>query len=229
MTSLGARLKRARDSAGLSQSALARAIGVKPQSIQAIESGRVRRSAYVAEMARVLGVSAVWLAEGRGPMKNGRDGRPQGQPIEQAEEPSKEAVVTGYLEPRDHKDLIPVLAVARGGEDQEMFVDDGPIDYIPRPAVLKGVQRAYAMQIVGDSMVPMYRPGLTVHVNPFRRPAPGRGVVVWKTNKAILVKEFVRRTPEFLVLLEYCPERREIVIPVADVMEVHTIVGTEEP
>ena len=51
-------------------------------------------------------------------------------------------------------DLIP----ARGGERQEMFLTDGAIDHVPRSYYLTHVKDAYAIYVVGDSMVPMYRP-----------------------------------------------------------------------
>lgn len=56
------RVKAARQKAGLSQSELARRIGVKPQAIQAIESGRVRRTKYLLAIARATDVSPEYLA-----------------------------------------------------------------------------------------------------------------------------------------------------------------------
>lgn len=68
MTTLAGRLKEAREFAGLSQSGLARLVGVKPQSIQAIESGRAKKSRYVGAFADALGVRPEWLDSGAGPM-----------------------------------------------------------------------------------------------------------------------------------------------------------------
>src|SRR5271166_5021756 len=56
-------------------------------------------------------------------------------------------------------DQIPIRSAARGGGDQEMFLEDGPIGYTPRPANLGGVRSAYAIYMVGDSMEPRYQPG----------------------------------------------------------------------
>ena len=56
-------------------------------------------------------------------------------------------------------DRIPIRSGARGGTDQEMFLEDGPIGYTPRPANLGGVRSAYAIYMVGDSMEPRYEPG----------------------------------------------------------------------
>lgn len=56
------RVKTARVGAGLSQSELARRIGVAPQAIQAIESGRVRQTKHILAMSRELDVSPEYLS-----------------------------------------------------------------------------------------------------------------------------------------------------------------------
>ncbi len=49
---------------GLSQSALARRVGISPQAIQALESGAAAGSRHLAMIAGVLGVEAIWLLKG---------------------------------------------------------------------------------------------------------------------------------------------------------------------
>jgi len=66
MDTFATRLKYARERAGLNQSELARRIGIKPQSIQHIESGSTQKSRYTLEIANVLGVSVEWLVYGEG-------------------------------------------------------------------------------------------------------------------------------------------------------------------
>ena len=66
MDTLAKRLRYAREQANLSQSALARSVGVKPQAIQSIEAGRVHRPRALLEIADVLGVSPMWLSSGEG-------------------------------------------------------------------------------------------------------------------------------------------------------------------
>lgn len=70
---LGARLKWARNAAGLTQRDVARHIGVTPQAIQHLESGSSRTSRFVYQMANALGVSVEWLEKGIGtPKEAGR-------------------------------------------------------------------------------------------------------------------------------------------------------------
>lgn len=139
-----------------------------------------------------------------------------------------DGAVVDDISRRSKDDMMPVLAAARGGPDQEMFVEDGPMDHITRPSALHGVRNAYGIYFTGESMAPMYRPGQILHVNPHRRPKPGRGIVIWKMNGALLVKEFLRQTTAGLTVVEYQPERREFVIPQKDIKYVHLIVGLDD-
>lgn len=67
MDTFGERLRFARERRQISQSALARSIGVKPQSISEMETEpRAAASKHAVALAHALGVSAAWLAEGTG-------------------------------------------------------------------------------------------------------------------------------------------------------------------
>lgn len=66
--SLAQRVAQAREHANLTQDELGKAVGVSQQTIQKLESGRTGSSRKLTEIALVCGVSAIWLATGRGPM-----------------------------------------------------------------------------------------------------------------------------------------------------------------
>jgi transcriptional regulator with XRE-family HTH domain len=55
------RLVEAREAKGLSQSELARMIGVKPQAVQAMEAGRVKRTKFLQEISTALSRPAGWF------------------------------------------------------------------------------------------------------------------------------------------------------------------------
>lgn len=57
----GARVRARRESLGLSQSEVARRVGIKQQSLGPIENGSVRRTGYLLELAEVLSVNPEWL------------------------------------------------------------------------------------------------------------------------------------------------------------------------
>ena len=124
-------------------------------------------------------------------------------------------------------DRIPIRSGARGGTDQEMFLEDGPIGYTTRPANLGGVRSAYAIYMLGDSMQPRYEPGWLLHVNPFKPPTRGRDVVVYKEGQAVLIKQFVGWEGDVLVLRQLNPPDT-LRIPRHQVRECHLIVGADQ-
>ena len=124
-------------------------------------------------------------------------------------------------------DRIPIRSGARGGADQEMFLEDGPIGYTPRPANLNGVRSAYAIYMVGDSMEPRYEPGWLLHVNPFKPPIRGRDVVVYKQGQAVLIKQFVGWEGDTLVLRQLNPPAT-LRIPRDQVHVCHLVVGADQ-
>jgi len=137
-----------------------------------------------------------------------------------------EARTAAYV-PADRRDLIPVRSAGRGGDEQEMFLADGPVDYVPRPFVLERVKEAYAIYMVGDSMSPRYEPGFTLYINPFKPPRPGNGVVVYKKNDSVLVKRFKAITEHALIVEQLNPPR-ELRIPRAEIAHIHLIVHVDE-
>ena len=122
---------------------------------------------------------------------------------------------------------IPIKSAGRGGGEQQMFLEDGPIGYTPRPANLSGVRGAYAIYMVGDSMEPRYEQGWLLHVNPFKPPIRGRDVVVYKQGQAVLIKQFVRWEADSLVLRQLNPPA-ELRLPRAEVLECHLVVGVDQ-
>lgn len=123
-------------------------------------------------------------------------------------------------------DMIPIRSAGRGGNDQEMFLQD-EIGYTPRPANLGGVRAAYAIYMVGDSMEPRYEQNWLLHVNPFKPPRRGRDVVVYKKGQAVLIKQFVGWEGDTLVLRQLNPPDT-LRVPRSDVEECHLVVGTDQ-
>jgi phage repressor protein C with HTH and peptisase S24 domain len=124
-------------------------------------------------------------------------------------------------------DPIPIRSAGRGGNDQEMFLEDGPIGYTSRPANLGGVRAAYAIYMVGDSMEPRYEPGWLLHINPFKPPTRGRDVVVYKLGQVVLIKQFVGWEGDTLVLRQLNPPLT-LRIPRTEVRECHLVVGADQ-
>ena len=215
------RLREFRDLAGLSMQALADRVGTTAPQINKLEKGERRLTLdWMTRLATALGIDP-------------RDLLPAGRSLPATlpqERPRLESDgAPGPMVPaRDLRDLIPVRSAARGGEDQEMFLADGPIDYIARPHSLLHVRDAYSIYMIGDSMTPRFRPGQLLHVNPYKPPQLGTGVVVTKTDNVVLIKEFVRRSDTVLYLKQYYPTA-ELKYPLNEIRDIHIVVGLDEP
>ncbi|MCM8734330.1 LexA family transcriptional regulator [Azospirillum sp. A1-3] len=216
-------MRELRQAAGLSQEKLAELAGTSQPQINKLETGQRKMTVdWAVKLARPLGVEPALLLGLDVPAvtpATPRPARPALAPLlRTAPAPQAQAAAS-----------MPVRAAARGGVDQEMFLEDGPIDWIARPDYLKNARDPYAMYVVGDSMMPRFRPAQLLHVNPHKPPAPGSGVVVVKRNKAVLVKEFVRRGTDAVILREYRPADREFAVALEDLDTLHTVVGLQEP
>ncbi|HTH96100.1 MAG TPA: helix-turn-helix domain-containing protein [Stellaceae bacterium] len=209
------RLKLFRDRAGLTMQALAEAAGTTASQINKLEKGHARMTIdWMIRLAEALGIEPGDLL-------------PQ-EPAPSGPLPGGEVIPGPTAAFRDPRHLIPVRSAARGGNDQEMFLRDGPIDFIPCPRALSHVQDAYAIYMVGDSMFPRFRQGQLLHVNPFKPPQLGAGVVVTKRDDVVLIKEFVRRSETNLFVRQYNPAT-ELDYPLQEIRDIHTVVGLEEP
>jgi phage repressor protein C with HTH and peptisase S24 domain len=207
--------------AGASQADLARHLRLAPSAVSRMLKGeRQMKLLEAVQIAAFLGVSQDDVLKHAGASS---EAAARAVPARRGRPPR--ALGTQTIAPR--AEPIPIRSAGRGGGDQEMFLEDGPIGYTPRPANLVGVRGAYAIYMVGDSMVPRYEQGWLLHVNPFKPPTRGRDVVVYKSGQAVLIKQFVRWDSDSLVLHQLNPEE-ELRVPRQEVVECHLIVGVDQ-
>ena len=207
---------------GASQADLARHLRLAPSAVSRMLKGeRQMRQLETVQIAGFLGVSpdevlrhAINDAVSASGTELPRSGR--GRP--------RSTSTSGNVRSTDP---FPIRSAGRGGNDQEMFLEDGPIGYTSRPANLGGVRAAYAIYMVGDSMEPRYEPGWLLHVNPFKPPTRGRDVVVYKLGQVVLIKQFVGWEGDTLVLHQLNPTDT-LRVPRADVRECHLVVGADQ-
>lgn len=118
------------------------------------------RGDNLSKLAAVLGVTEAWLLHG-------------GEGVFRPELISGRALVT------DDRSL-PVYPAAMGGEGHVVITFD-PIEYVKRPAILEHVRDGYGVYIVGESMIPAYKPGETALVHPRLPLARDTDVVLFHT------------------------------------------------
>jgi phage repressor protein C with HTH and peptisase S24 domain len=206
--------------AGATQADLARHLGLAPSAVSRMLKGERQLKALEAvHVAQFLGLSQEEVMRRAGEesaalpaSESPRRGRPPRMPS---------------AFPVQRQDTMPIRSAGRGGGEQRMFLEDGPIGYTPRPANLTGVRDAYAIYMIGDSMEPRYEQGWLLHVNPFKPPTRGRDVVVFKRDQAVLIKQFIGWNDDALVLRQLNPEET-LRIPRGEIVECHLIVGVDQ-
>lgn len=134
------RLRWALDVSEMSQSDLAREIGVTPQSVQYLSASEnnARGSKHTNAIARATGVNAQWLETGLGPAV-----------IEDKKKVDSNAVMVRLTTQR-----VPVLSYVQAGDMTEAgCVDLSQVydDYVTTDLELS--EQAFALEIKGDSMV----------------------------------------------------------------------------
>jgi phage repressor protein C with HTH and peptisase S24 domain len=196
MYTLSKRLKAAREELGITQDALAKRAGLKNQSIiGALESGNRKSTTYIAKIALALGVSSLWLAEGRGTKKRGNP----------------------EIDLESHPDLAPIkrvlITVSAGisGYAVEMREEEGPPIFFRRDWLktrgLKPDQLA-AVRVKGRSMEPGLWDGDLVVINfSDKNPVDGEVFSVNFEGEPV-IKRMSRRSGEWWMVSDSSDQKR---------------------
>jgi phage repressor protein C with HTH and peptisase S24 domain len=114
---------------------------------------------------------------------------------------------------------LPLLGFAQAGVGG--FFDDGGFpegqgwDEVAFPGVSD--ESAYALQVTGDSMLPLYRDGDIIVVSPSARIRRGDRVVVKTTGGEVMAKILKRQSAAELELASFNPEHSGRVVSIRDV------------
>lgn len=132
----------------------------------------------------------------------------------------------GGAQPTAQRDL-PVMGAVRGGSTGFYFNDGDPKEYVERPASLAGATNAFALYVDGDSMEPRYFAGEVLYVNPNRPLTKSCFVAVELTDGRGIIKQFLRRSDEQVVLHQFNPPK-DIKLPAKDIKNIYRIVAAGE-
>ena len=121
---------------------------------------------------------------------------------------------------------IPLIGFAQAGSDG--YFDDGgyPVgggwDEVSLPEVAD--PNAYALEISGDSMEPVFRDGDTVIVSPVAPIRRGDRVVVRTTGGEVMAKQLTRQSARRIELRSLNPSHPDFTFDLTEVVWVHRIV-----
>lgn len=139
--SFAVRLAEARNRAGLTQSELARRLRISPQSVQQWEqSGTTPRAHRIKDLALALGVTREWLLIGGSSAESVR---------EWTHHNMREVPLVNYIEAGQWAEIAPQR-------------EDGRRVSCPVPCS----DTTFALEVVGESMLPDYYPGDIIFVDP---------------------------------------------------------------
>ena len=160
--------------------------------------------------------------------RNGPDGRPRWPTMEsvsrllQASGATMEEfseLLTGRKGQPPKRKQIPLMGFAKAGKggffDDSGFPAGNGWDEIEVPGVTD--QNAYALEITGDSMMPVYREGDTIIVSPAATTRKGDRVVVRTTDGQVMAKIMQRQTSKTLELASFNPSHATKVLDMKDV------------
>jgi phage repressor protein C with HTH and peptisase S24 domain len=128
------------------------------------------------------------------------------------------------------KQTVPLLGLAQAGKagtfDASGFPTGQSWEEIRFPAV--NDDHAYALEISGDSMAPVYHEGTLIIVSPAASIRRGDRVVVKTTDEEIMVKELRRRTAKTIELQSIGSGQSERTLPVREVAWIARIVWASQ-
>lgn len=208
----GEMVRSAREKRGWTQAELARRVGGKQQTIGKIEKGDVKHSSLFPGIARELGIEPQKL------MPELATGRSEAPLL-----PDTDIYRIGRQD-------FPVHTSAEGGPG-EIVVSSDPVAWVVRPTPLVGVTRSYGIIIVGESMVPEFRPGDTALINPHLPPERGATFVFYRERDGEVratIKHLVRWTEAVWHLQQWNPpkgQKADFTLPRAEWNKAHRVVG----
>lgn len=188
--SLGSQVRRHRKHKRWTLDDLAERSGVAPGTISALEKRDSNRSEFATRLANAFGLSVEQLMD---------ESLSPGLFDERRARSDADASTAEYVGPAPSQHLIAVAGVAQLGENgwYEEITAPGTEGYVE---AVSSNPDAYVLRVKGDSMHPAIRDGWYVLVEPNRQPHAGAYAAIKLADGRRMVKEFLFRTSDTLVV-----------------------------
>lgn len=191
--------------AKLTQAQLSKQVGMAQGTLAELE--RVGTgSSFTPAIADICGVNVNWLAYGRGEMTPTTN-------VKAADLGAKRVPLISYVQAGTWTEASDPYTT---GEGSEMLQTDSDIS-----------RSAFALEIKGDSMLPEFRPGDRVIIDPDVEPQPGDFVVAKNGENEATFKKYRPRgaSPEGVTIFELVPLNEDYPTMRSDTQNIR-IVGT---
>jgi len=190
-----------------------------------------RHGLSVSALAKRAGLDSTAFNPSKRTSKDGRERWPSFETIAKILEATGESLsnfATDGLYEQSQRH-VPLLGLAQAGSggffDSAGFPMGQGWDEVPLPAPGDGT---YALEVTGDSMLPLYRDGDTLVLSPTAQLRRGDRVVVRTRDGEVLAKVLHRQTPKTLELHSLNPDHPPRVLDMNDVESVARIIWASQ-
>lgn len=186
ITSISYRVKLAREIKQMSQIQLSKYVGISQGTLSDLERGKNKSSLMLTKIADVLGVSPIWLLEGKGEMTTGKTN------VVQLKDARQEAVAPLQNKvPKIEWSQVSDYILLRG----TFNVDENSL--ISRSLSIS--EKVFALQVTDDKMEPEFCVGETIIVDPDLSFQTGDYVIVTNGNSGPVFKQIVSEGEDWLL------------------------------
>ncbi|RUT34499.1 helix-turn-helix transcriptional regulator [Arsenicitalea aurantiaca] len=201
----------------------------------AIDALAERHGMTPSGLARLAGLDSTAFNRSKRVSKDGRERWPSTESISKVLQATGESFDTllssAYMQPPNlPRAAVPLLGLAQAGAggffDSAGFPVGQGWDEVRLPT--PGDGGTYALEVTGDSMLPLYRDGDIIIVSPAEQPRRGDRVVVRTRDGEVMVKILHRQTPKTLELHSVNPEHAPRTIEMTEIEWIARIVWASQ-
>lgn len=203
----------------------------------AIDSLAERHGLSTSALARTAGLDATAFNKSKRVNRDGRERWPSTESIAKVLEATGETMDvflsggSAYVQmPATGRPSVPLLGLAQAGSggffDSAGFPAGQGWDEVPLPSSPE--DGSYALEVTGDSMLPLYRDGDIIVVSPTAQTRRGDRVVVRTKDGEVLVKILHRQTPKQVELHSLNESHAPRVIEMRDIEGMGRIVWASQ-
>ena len=205
----------------------------------AIDAIAERHGLSASGLARLAGLDATAFNKSKRVSKDGRERWPSTESVAKILEATNEsfdAFLSGggaYVQMQTAnvmRSFVPLLGLAQAGSggffDSAGFPAGQGWDEVPFPQSAE--DGSYALEVTGDSMLPLYRDGDIIVVSPTAQMRRGDRVVVRTKDGEVLVKVLHRQTPKAVELHSLNPAHPPRVLEIREIEGMGRIVWASQ-